>query len=71
MHDVLHFEQKAVENFFKTYNDSILYRGLRLGQAFYQRFKLEKLSDQTQAQKLYQLDGEEAKAFIRQNFSIV
>ena len=42
----------------------------RLGQAFYDHFKLHKLMDQTQLKNLYSKDGEEAKSFIREVFKI-
>ena len=42
----------------------------RLGQAFYDHFKLHKLMDQTQLKNLFSKDGEEAKSCIREVFKI-
>ena len=40
----------------------------RLGQAFYDHFKLDRLQDQAQLKNLYAKDGEHALACIREVF---
>ena len=43
------------------------YKCLRYGQAFYNHFDLHKMTDQTIWNKLYEMDGWEAKEFIIKN----
>lgn len=62
-------EGQAFENFLVKWNLMKNHTPLRLGQYFHQYFKLEK----SEAYKdrfdvLYQLDGQKALAFIRENF---
>ena len=46
------------------------YLYLRLGQAFYNHFKLHKMSDQAQLRNLYELDGDAANKVISEVFKI-
>lgn len=47
------------------------HQGLRLGQAFFDHFQLHKSTSYKDiADKLYELDGREATAFIREHFDI-
>ena len=47
------------------------FRNQRYGQAFYNHFKLHKLSNQDSLQNLYEKDGEEAKKLIGKLFRFV
>ena len=58
-------EQKAFDVFMKKFKAGD-YGQQRLGQAFYNEFKLHKLSDQTQLLNVYEKDGQPAVACIRQ-----
>lgn len=42
----------------------------RLGQAFYNHFRLHALSDQSSLHALYEADGEQAQAMILKGFTI-
>lgn len=44
------------------------YHGQRLGQAFYNHFKLHRLVNQTQLKGLYELDGDAAMKVIKEVF---
>lgn len=56
--------RSSVLEFFKHYHPV---SGLRLGQAFHQVFKLEKMTqDKAFTDALYQADGEKAREMIRQ-----
>lgn len=44
------------------------FKGQRLGQAFYDHFRLERLADQRQLNNLYAKDGEHALACIKEVF---
>ena len=59
---MLSFSATQVEEFRKEYYDSTKYRGLRVGQAFHQYFKLEKItgSEKVWCDRLYQKSGEDA-----------
>ena len=61
-------EKYAYQKFMDSFKKGQL--GKRLGQAFYDHFKLRKLMDQTQLKNLYSKDGEEAKSCIREVFKI-
>lgn len=48
------------------------YKHLRLGQAFYQHFKLERVNTARNVHdRLYQLDGDSAMCFIGLNFEFI
>ncbi|NWB32075.1 hypothetical protein [Pseudomonas gingeri] len=47
-----------------------LFAGQRLGQAFYNHFRLHRLTDQAALQGLYEADGEKARAVIFRVFQI-
>lgn len=63
-------EKAAYERFLREFPQSDRARWLRLGQAFVQDFKLDRMSDKSVVDPLYQMDGEKAKAFIAQNFEL-
>ncbi|WP_338525237.1 hypothetical protein NUH87_06235 [Pseudomonas batumici] len=44
--------------------------GQRLGQAFYDHFRLHRLNDQAVLQGLYEADGEKARAMVSRVFQI-
>ncbi|MGY2285143.1 hypothetical protein [Pseudomonas gingeri] len=47
-----------------------LFEEQRLGQAFYNHFRLHRLADQAVLQGLYELDGEKARTLISRVFLI-
>lgn len=64
-------ECKAYEAFLVEFHNKSTYIGQRLGQAFYDHFELRKTTNsliKRQFEKLYQLDGKKAKAFIQELF---
>ena len=61
-------EKKAFEIFLHKYKNG-KFAGQRLGQAFYNHFKLDRVSDQEALLNLYQKDGEEALNLIKKIFS--
>lgn len=61
-------ERRAYDIFLRRFREGD-FEGKRLGQAFHQEWALERiLSGQANMSKLYQLDGEEAKAMIAKLF---
>ena len=64
------FERRAYLYFLKEYKNG-KYPNQRFGQAFYNYFNLHKVSDQSQFKNLYELDGDNAKIFIYNNFSFM
>lgn len=63
----LQLEKKAYHDFLKLWRAD-KFRGLRLGQAFYNHFTLHRLADQDQLRGLYEKDGDEAHKVIGQVF---
>lgn len=63
----LQLEKKAYHDFLKLWRGD-KFRGLRLGQAFYNHFRLHRLTDQDQLRGLYEKDGDEAHKVIGQVF---
>jgi hypothetical protein len=63
----LQLEKKAYHDFLKLWHGD-KFRELRLGQAFYEHFKLYRLADQDQLHGLYEKDGDEAHKVIGQVF---
>lgn len=61
-------ERAAYEEFLKRFKDG-QYEGQRLGQAFFNEFKLHKTKE-TKYDLLYELDGERAKGFIYWHFDL-
>lgn len=65
----MQLERKAYEEFLRQWKEG-LYRngGLRLGQAFYNSFKLYQLKDQGSLLGLYEKEGQNALDIINQIF---
>lgn len=63
-------EKLAVDLFLHTYQNSNKYRGQRLGQAFYDHFKLGKMNHGPEFNTLYNKHGEEATKLIYSLFDI-
>ena len=63
-------EKKAYYNFCNM-RHSGKFKGQRLGQAFYDHFKLHKLSDQDSLKNLYELEGKDAQQLISKLFRMV
>ena len=61
-------EKKSFQVFLHEYKNR-RFAGQRLGQAFYNHFKLDKISSQNALLNLYQKDGEEALNLIKKIFS--
>lgn len=61
--------RRAYQQFLRDFN-SRKFGNKRLGQAFYEHFKLEKLVNQTQFYNLQAKDGDHAIASINQIFKI-
>lgn len=59
----LQIEKVAYEEFIALWNQK-KFQDQRLGQAFYNHFRLHKLADQTFLQGLYEVDGEKAATLI-------
>ena len=59
----LSLEKYAFQKFMKLFNEG-KFRGQRLGQAFCNHFKLERLQDQNQLRGLYEKDGKTALLLI-------
>jgi hypothetical protein len=57
-------KKRAFDKFVKKFKEGE-YGTQRLGQAFYNEFKLDKLSNQTQLNNIYAKDGEHALSSIR------
>lgn len=64
----LQIEKQSFQMFMEKW-DAGEFKFLRFGQAFYNHFKLNRLSNQDQLLNLYELDGEVAKKIINQVFS--
>jgi hypothetical protein len=64
----LSLERYAFQTFLKEMKTD-KYKGQRWGQAFYNHFKLHKITDQSQVGKLYELDGQVAKDFATNLFT--
>lgn len=62
-------EKKEYEIFLRVFAEGG-YGSNRLGQAFYNRFNLHRVTDQERFGMLYELDGEVAKAHIQKIFTI-
>lgn len=63
-------EKKSYYNFCNM-RYSGKFKGQRLGQAFYDHFKLHKLSDQDSLKNLYELEGKDAQQLISKLFRMV
>lgn len=65
----LSIEKRAYEKFLEKFKNSSM-GTQRLGQAFYDYFKLDRLSNQEQLLNLYAKDGEHAKRCILTVFDL-
>lgn len=65
----LSIEQRAFKDFMEKFKKG-KYGTQRLGQAFYDEFKLHRLSNQEQLQNIYAKDGEHAVRCIRAIFEL-
>lgn len=63
----LQLEKYKYDKFMKEFTKG-KFGAQRLGQAFYDYFKLDRLDDQTQLKNLYSKDGDQAKNLIREIF---
>ena len=63
----LELEKKAYHDFLTLWRAD-KFHGMRLGQAFYNHFKLHRLKDQDQLRNLYEKDGDVAHKIIGQVF---
>jgi hypothetical protein len=68
MNNKLSIETAAYHNFLNMW-DNNEFKFLRFGQAFYNHFKLNRLSNQDQLLNLYELDGDAAQRIINIVFS--
>ncbi|WP_256677620.1 hypothetical protein [Pseudomonas sp. PB103] len=59
----LEIERAAFDDFFSQW-DAGTFEGQRLGQAFYNHFRLHRLTDQTPLSGLYAADGKKARKLI-------
>lgn len=66
--DKLQLEKAKYNQFLKEYKEQ---NGLRLGQSFYDYFKLYRMRERAELDFLYELDGEEAKNGIAQVFEFI
>lgn len=65
-------EAAEYQNFLRDFYAGEKYKGLRLGQAMHQAFSLHKSTQmKVEFDKLYELDGDEAKNYIRNLFDAV
>ncbi|MBK5512528.1 hypothetical protein [Pseudomonas sp. TH15] len=62
-HSSLEIDSAAYEHFLSLWELG-KFEGQRLGQAFYNHFRLHRLSDQTPLQGLYEADGKKALKVI-------
>lgn len=62
------FETKKVQMFFQDFQAG-KYGSQRLGQAFYNEFNLQKMVGDPYGE-LYQLDDNDARRYIRENFHL-
>ena len=70
MTDKLQIEKRKYELFMKDFKKG-KFGGQRLGQAFYDYFKLDRLSNQQQLNNVYEKDGEHAARCIETVFEFV
>lgn len=63
----LQLEKRAYHAFLNLWHAD-KFRGLRLGQAFYNHFRLHRLADQDQLLGLYEKDGDAAHKVIEKVF---
>ncbi len=63
-------ERREYLYFLRDYADN-KYPHQRIGQAFYNHFKLHKVADQIQFKNLYELDGDVAKRLIIDIFTFM
>ena len=71
MTNKLVIEPEAYQAFLKEYHQGTEHKHLRLGQAFYNHFKLDKMSNQEQFGNLYEETGQVALDHIRQLFDLM
>jgi hypothetical protein len=64
----LTLELRSFEGFMRRWESGV-YRGLRLGQAFYNEYNLHRLKDQSALRGLYEADSDVARVLIRQIFT--
>lgn len=62
----LQIERAAYDEFLRLW-DSGAFENQRLGQAFYNHFRLHRLSDQSGLQALYEADGKQALKALVEN----
>lgn len=67
MHDKPTLEKSQYDNFCRMFFGG-QFPHLRFGQAFHQHFKLEKMTPSVVLDKLYQMDGAEARRMIHHLF---
>lgn len=65
----LTLEKKRVERFFKDFAKG-KFKGQRLGQAFYNEMRLDKIVDQSRLHNLWAKDGDHAKRSIDAIFDL-
>ena len=65
----LEIESAAYEEFLKLWHQGV-FENQRLGQAFYNYFRLHSLTDQASLYGLYEANGEKAMAIISRFFEI-
>lgn len=63
-------EKKEFDEFLLKYRHGRKYRGQRLGQAFYDHFKLSKMDQSPALSKIYEAYGDNALALIHETFNI-
>lgn len=67
MQSQLQLEKRAYQEFLKLWRAD-KFRGQRLGQAFYNHFRLHRLANQEQLRNLFNLDGDAAHKVIGEVF---
>ena len=65
----LQFSADSVRIFFRMFGEGS-FKGQRLGQAFYNHFKLYRVANQGNLCRLYESDGDKARGLIHQLFDI-
>lgn len=65
----LHIERAAYAEFLQLW-DSDAFESQRLGQAFYNHFRLHRLSDQSGLTALYEADGKQALKALVEHFQM-
>lgn len=64
-------EKAAHDRFFQLWNSGTPeFQGQRLGQAFYNHFRLDKMAARFELNALYESDGDKAKSFIAKHFTL-